>query len=63
MNVSPYLQRLGLTSGQAWTLSLGLFLGALLIAVSVPPVWDRPTSTPVPPSVTDLAPTPSQESP
>jgi len=39
--MQPYLQRLGLTSGQACTLALGLFLGVLLVVVSVPPVWNR----------------------
>lgn len=33
--------RLGLTDGQVWTLSLGLVLGVLLLATSVPPVWER----------------------
>lgn len=33
--------RLGLTSGQVWTLSLGLLLGLLLLVTSVPPVWER----------------------
>ncbi len=43
--VDPYLRRLGLTSGQASTLSLGLVLGGVLIATSVPPVWQRATAT------------------
>ena len=39
--IAPYLARLGITSGQACTLSLGLVLGGVLLATSVPPVWDR----------------------
>lgn len=39
--IAPYLTRLGITSGQACTLSLGLVLGGVLLATSVPPVWDR----------------------
>ena len=47
--VAPYLLRLGLTEGQAWTLALGLLLGGLLLAVSVPPVWERRSTPPPPP--------------
>jgi hypothetical protein len=48
--------RLDLTSGQVWTLSLGLLLGVLLLATSVPPVWERrglvaPAAAQVPPPV------------
>lgn len=39
--LDPYLRQLGITSGQACTLSLGLVLGGVLLATSVPPVWDR----------------------
>ena len=48
--------RLDLTAGQVWTLSLGLLLGVLLLATSVPPVWERrglvvPAAAQLPPSV------------
>ena len=39
--IQPYLRRLGLTSGQACTLALGLVLGGVLLATSVPPVLDQ----------------------
>lgn len=39
--IAPYLTRLGITSGQACTLALGFVLGGVLLATSVPPVWDR----------------------
>ncbi len=39
--IEPYLRRLGLTSGQAWTLSLGIVLGGVLLATSLPPVLDQ----------------------
>lgn len=67
--LDPYLIRLGLTAGQAWTLALGLVLGGVLLATSVPPVWDRvdeqqvrsPQSPLVQP--TDRIPTPSRSTP
>lgn len=39
--MAPVARRLGTTSGQAWTLCLGLGLGALLLATSLPPVLDQ----------------------
>ncbi|MFN2522962.1 MAG: hypothetical protein ABR614_06595, partial [Mycobacteriales bacterium] len=39
--IAQYLARLGITSGQACTLSIGLVLGGALLTVSVPPVWNR----------------------
>jgi hypothetical protein len=39
--VSRIAQRLGMTSGQLWTVSLGVLLGSTLLATSVPPVWER----------------------
>lgn len=39
--MTPVARRLGTTCGQAWTLSLGLGLGALLLGSSLPPVLDQ----------------------
>lgn len=41
LDIEPYLRRLGMTAGQAWTLAIGLVLATVLLTVSVPPVWDR----------------------
>lgn len=57
--IAPYLHRLGLTAGQAWTLAIGLVLGAVLIAVSVPPVWERRAGPAVPPATVLPAPAPT----
>ena len=43
--IGPYLRRLGLTSGQASTLALGLVLAGLLLATSMPPVLDQRNRT------------------
>lgn len=52
--------RLDLTAGQVWTLSLGLTAGAVLLATSLPPVWERrglaaPAVAAAPPPVTPPA--------
>lgn len=43
-------RRLGMTAGQAWTAALGLLLGLVLLAVSVPPVIDQRNTQPTPTS-------------
>ena len=44
--MSQLLKRLGMTSGQACTLLIGLVLAIVLLVVSLPAVWNGPPTAP-----------------